>query len=186
MGRLVVLTAKKINGQVLATPRVVYVQEEGMIVTPADFRTDRGAKVTERIGNQKNVYEVYEKAIHIEAARNPATTDLYVKTHIAAALAGAGTTQGAGTAITKYLSEALTIGAGATEAFTLDAATVGKVRVILANDAANDAAKIFPASGEFINAQAVNTVLSVASPGRVHFVCVSTAGKWITADDRGK
>lgn len=185
MGRLIALTAKRINEQTLVTPRVVYVNDESIAVDHAT-KAGRLTKVTELRGNRKTIYLVYESGMKIEAARNPLSTDVLVKQQIALALAGAGTTQGTGTVLTKYFNEATTIGAGATEAFVLPAATVGKVVVFVNNDVVTDAAKVFPAVGEFIDAQAVNTVLSIAGGDRVHFACVTTAGKWITAIDRGK
>jgi hypothetical protein len=185
MGRLIALTARVMNGQTYTKPRVVYVNEELIIVEPGGSASSR-TKVTEKLTNgDKNIFEVYEKAMEVESARNPVSTDLYLKAYVASALAGAGTTQGAGTALAKYLNEALTIGAGATEAFTLPAATVGKVVVVLSNDAAGDAAKVFPAVGEFINAQAVNTVYSVPAGSRAHFVCLAT-GYWTVAEDFGQ
>lgn len=186
MGRLVALTAKKVNGNTLTRPRVVYVNEE-LIKIATKANTQGGSKVVETgPDGSRDTYEVYESAIQIEIARNPASTDLYLKKLVASALAGAGTTQGAGTVLSPlvYLNEALTIGAGATEAFVLPAATVGKVVVVLSNDATGDAAKIFPASGEFINDQAVNTVFSMPAGTRAHFVC-TVAGKWRIADDYG-
>lgn len=186
MGRIIALTAKNRNGVNFTKPRVVYLNEDLIMVTPGGESTDPTKVVEENQYGTKNTFLLYEKAMQIEVARNPATTDLYLKKLIASALAGAGTTQGAGTVLSAlvYLNEALTIGAGATEAFVLPAATVGKVVVVLSNDAAGDAAKVFPASGEFINAQAVNTVLSIASGSRKHFVCLTT-GVWTTADDYG-
>lgn len=186
MGRLIAITAKKVNGNELTKPRVVYVNED-LIKVSTKTGTQGGSKVVEEspLGT-KDTYEVYESAIQIEIARNPASTDLYLKKLVYSALAGTGTTQGAGTVLNPlgYLHEALTIGAGATEAFVLPAATVGKVVVVLSNDAAGDAAKVFPASGEFINDQAVNTVYSMAAGTRAHFVC-KVAGKWVVADDYG-
>ncbi len=186
MGRLIALTAKKINGNVLTTPRVIYVNEDLIKIDTRALSTGGSRVVEESPLGSRDTYEVYEKAIQIEVARNPATTDLYLKKLIASAIAGVGTTQGAGAVLNPlvYLNEALTIGAGATEAFVLPAATVGKVVVVLSNDAAGDAAKIFPASGESINAQADDAVLSVASGSRKHFVCL-TAGVWTVADDYG-
>lgn len=187
MGRLLALTAYSQNGQKFAKPRVVYVNEEFIKVTPAGV-TGKLTRVLEENTNtgNKDTYKVYERALHIEIARNPTATDLYLKKFVQAAIAGVGTTQGAGAVISPltYLAEALTIGAGATEAFVLPAAVVGRVVVVLSNDAAGDAAKIFPASGEYINDQAVNTVYSMAAGTRAHFVCLAT-GKWTVADDFG-
>lgn len=189
MARLIPLTAKKLDGQPFANPRVVYVQEDKLQITPPSVSTSP-TKVVENLGDGKAVksYLVYEDAAYIDVARDPtsAASSLYWKKFIQSALAGAGTTQGAGTAIlsTTYLAEALTIGAAATEAFVLPAAVVGKVVVVVNNDVAGDAAKVFPAVGEYIGTQAVNTVLSIASGARKHFVCL-VLGKWTIADDFG-
>lgn len=185
MGRLIMLTAAKQNGQSYSNPRVVYLNEENIQVIPANTSTGK-TKVIEQLGNTKTVYEVYEKATQIEIARNPASTDLYLKKLVYSALTGAGTTQGAGTALNSlgYFFETLTIGAAATEAFTLPSATVGKVVVIVNNDVSGDAAKVFPASGQYHKGQAVNTVLSIASGARKHLVCL-TAGIWTLAEDFG-
>jgi hypothetical protein len=184
MGRIIALTAQSRNGENFTKPRVVYLNEEHITIQSAT-EGGKGTKVEERNDNEINTYVVYEKAIQIEVARNPSTTDIYLKNHYNAALAGAGTTQGAGTALSRYLNEALTIGAAATEAFVLPAATVGLVRVIINNDVAGDAAKVFPAVGGFIDLQAVNTVYSIPANTRKHFVC-KVAGTWVTADDFGQ
>ena len=184
MGRIIALTGKSRNGDNFTRPRIVYVNDDAIQITGAS-KTGKGSRVTEKIQNESNVSVVYEKAIQIEAARNPSSTDPYIKNHIALALAGAGTTQGAGTPLTKYLNEALTIGAAATEAFVLPAATVGRLVVVINNDAAGDAAKVFPASGHTIDGAAVNVVYSIPANTRKHFVC-KVAGAWVTAEDFGQ
>jgi hypothetical protein len=184
MGRIIALTAKSKNGQAYSKPRVVYLQENAIKTLPSG-KTTRGTWVEETLEGRTDRYELYEKAMHIEASRNPSSSDILVKQHCSLAMTGAGTTQGAGTAISKYLSEPTTIGAGATEAFKLDAATVGKVRVIINNDASGDDAKIFPATGETINGAAANAVYSLTAGNRVHLVCL-VAGAWVVADDFGK
>ena len=184
MGRIIALTGKSRNGDNFTRPRIVYVNDDAIQITGAS-KTGKGSRVTEKIQNESNVSVVYEKAIQIEAARNPSSTDPYIKNHIALALAGAGTTQGAGTALTKYLNEALTIGAGATEAFVLPAATVGRLVVVINNDAAGDAAKVFPASGHKIDSLAINAAYSIPPNTRAHFVCL-VAGAWVTAEDFGQ
>jgi hypothetical protein len=185
MGRIIALTGKSKNGEGNFTkPRVVYVNDDAISIQGAS-KTGKGTKITEKIQNESNTYGVYEKAVQIEAARNPSTTDPYVKNHVNMALAGAGTTQGAGTALSKYLNEALTIGAAATEAFVLPVATVGMVRVVINNDVAGDAAKVFPAVGGKIDDQAINTVYSIPANTRKHFVCL-VAPNWVTAEDFGQ
>lgn len=186
MGRLIALTAKSMNGETFTKPRVVYLQEDAIVVAPPGRTSLKGTRVIEKLDGKERVFVVYEKALQIEAARNLSSSDILVKQQIALGLAGLGTTQGAGLALTKYFNETTTIGAAATEAFVLPAATVGKVIVVANNDAANDAAKLFPAVGEFIDAQAVNTVLSIAGATTKHLVCTTTAGKWVVAEDFGR
>ncbi|MEJ7644295.1 MAG: hypothetical protein WKF87_06850 [Chryseolinea sp.] len=177
MGRLVAITAKSQNGDNFVAPRVAYVSEDALGIK-GSTRTGKGSQVIDKTHR----FIVYERAVEIEAARNPSTTDIYVKSHIAVALAGAGTTQAGATPLTKYLNELLTIGAGASDAFVLPAATVGKVIVVINNDVAGDAAKIFPAVGQFHKGQAVNTSYSVPGFTRKHFVCMEL-GVWTAAVD---
>jgi hypothetical protein len=187
MGRLLALTARTINGQTPTKPRVIYVNEDHIKTkTRSKSSLGPGTRVIEKVENESNDYIVYEKGMHIEAVRDPATTDVAKKQHIELAQAGVGSIQAGAKALTKYYNEALTLGAGATDAFVLPAATKGKVLIVINNDASGDPAEIFPAVGEFINSQAVNTSLNVASGDRIHFVCPETAGKWVTAEDFGK
>jgi hypothetical protein len=190
MGRLILACAYSQNGQKFRKPRVVVLQEDAIkITTPRKLRNSASvvpqgaAKVEEILNGIINRYITYDKAFELEAQRNLSSSDIIVKQVIALGLTGAGTTQGAGTALTKYFNETTTIGAAATEAFVLPAATIGKVCWVVNNDAAGDAAKIFPASGEFIGDQAVNTVYSLPSGSRICLVCTTTAGKWVIADD---
>lgn len=188
MGRLISVTAKSKNGQVFPRPKVVYLNEDRIRVSTAVVagHTRRGTKIIEQNGNTFDTYVVFETAFQIEVQRNPSTTDLLTKQQVAAGLPGAGTTQGAGTLISKYFSEALTIGAAATEAFRLPPMVPGDVYVLVNNDVSGDQAKLFPAVGEFIEAQAVNTVYSLLTGKTIHLVCPTTAGKVIIADDFGR
>lgn len=186
MGRIIALTAYSRDGQKFARPRVVYVQEATMEVVPAS-KEGKLTRVIEKdaAGYASSTYLVYESAMQVEAARNPSSTDIYIKQQVQLALAGAGTTQGAGTALARYLSEVTTIGDGATEAATLDAATVGKVRVVINNDTVvADDLRLFPAVGHNFEGSAVNVVKSVPIGTRIHLVCL-VAGTWVVADDFG-
>jgi hypothetical protein len=185
MGRLIPLAAYSRNGQAYAKPRVVYVNEEFIKVVPGSKTTSKTKVIEALPGGELNTYVVYEKAIEIEAQRNPSTTDLIIKQQVAAGLAGAGTTQGAGTVLTKFFNEATTIGAAATEAFVMPAATAGRTVCFINNDVVADAAKIFPASGGTINGAAADAVYSQPGQQRRHFVCI-VAGAWVVADDYGK
>lgn len=186
MGRIIPLTAKSINGQNLKNPRVVYVNEDLITVEPGKDSASY-TKVIESsaiAGNDKTTYLVYEKAIHIETARNPSTTDIYLKKYVFTALAGVGSVQGGAQPLNGYLHEALTLGAGATDAFLLPAATPGKIVVVINNDVSGDNAEVFPAVGDFINQLAVNVGLNVAAGTRRHFVC-EVADYWKVAEDAG-
>jgi len=189
MGRLIALTARKHNGQYYGkigatVPRVIYVQEDNIIDHPP-VNAGKPTKVTHRLNGEVNVYEVYEKAMQIESMRNPSSSDLLVKQHLATGLTANGTNQSTTLLLSKYFNEVTTITAGSAEAGLLPAATVGLVRVIV-NNHATAAFKIFPAVGESINGQAANAVLSLAAGDRVHLTCPDAAGKWVAATDRGK
>jgi hypothetical protein len=187
MGKIIPLVGYSRNGQVYKPkPRVVYINEDFITdMRSSTSTTYPWTHIVEKLPTgTENIFRVYEKLTEIEAQRNPLTTDLIVKQVLQVGVVGAGTTQGAGTAITKYFIETTTIGAGATEAFTLDTATVGEVKCIINNDASGDAAKIFPAVGESINGAANNVVYSLPAGKRIHLVCL-VAGKWVIADDFG-
>ncbi len=164
-------------------PRITYLEDAQIVMTKLRGGSQGGSSLQYGTGGRpfSKKFRIFETPNQLEVAKNPATTNVNAQDK-ALALAGAGTTQGAGTAITKYFNECLTIGAGATEAFTLDAAVVGKVRVFVNNDAAGDQAKIFPASGEKIITKlgvdlGTNAVFSLLAAQRAHFVCLAT-GIW--------
>lgn len=126
-------------------------------------------------------FRVFETVQQIEVAKNPVATNIEAQDK-ALGLAAAGTTQGAGTLLNKYFSEITTIGAAATEAARFDAATVGKVKVVLNNDVSGDTLKMFPASGEKIITGAgvdlgTNASQDILATQRKHYVCL-TAGVW--------
>lgn len=70
----------------------------------------------------------------------------------------------------------ITTVATAADSVILPPARAGEVRVVI-NAAAANAAAVFPAVGEFINAAAVNTALSVAATKVVTFYC-GVDGTW--------
>ena len=186
MGRLLTLTAKTCDGQDYFTPRVIYAQEDTISVdTARGTGTNKTTKVTEKLSNRTRAYQVYEKAMQIEAQRNPSSTDILVKQQIKTGLAAAGATQGAGLALTAYMNEVTTGTAGSADGVVLPAATLGKVIVVI-NNHATAAIKVYPAVGEFIGTGLVNIHVSLAAGARANFVCTTTVGKWVQAIDRGQ
>jgi hypothetical protein len=84
-------------------------------------------------------------------------------------------TQAAGTPITRLTNRFITVAAGASG--TLLPSVAGYIVTVI-NDGLNNLA-VFPALGESINAQAVNTSFAVAQGTPIIFYCVS-AGNWHT------
>ena len=186
MGRLLTLTAKTCDGQDYTIPRTIYAQEDAIVIdTARGTGTNKTTKVTEKLANRTRAYQVYEKAMQIEAQRNPASTDILVKQQIKTGLSAAGATQGAALALTAYMSEVTTATAGSADGVVLPAATLGKTMVVI-NNAATAPVKVYPAVGEFIGSALVNVSVSIAAGSRASFVCTTTAGKWIQAIDRGQ
>lgn len=181
------LTARKVPHEgatnLLTTPKVIRVEEDGAEII-AKF-TAAGAEdgsvfksgVLGGRGARKEFW-VAETPQQIEVSKNPSAANLQAQDK-ELSISALGTTQGAGAPVTKYFSEVDDIANGATEAATLDAATVGKTRVVLNNDAAvADILKLFPASGENFSGKADDAVQDVKSLGRIHLYC-NVAGTWI-------
>jgi len=89
-------------------------------------------------------------------------------------------TQGAGTSITKKMTEFSTV-ANPGDAATLDAAVQGRIRIVI-NDGA-ETLQLFPASGDAIDQGAANTSISVA-PGSVVIFHAKDATTWHTTGNR--
>lgn len=125
-------------------------------------------------------FRVMETVFQIEVAKNPISTNIEAQDKTLS-ITAAGTAQGTATALTKYFNEVTTATAGATEGVRLDAATVGKVRVVLNNDAA-DTVKVYPATSEKIINSAgtdlgANAAQDLVVGARKHYVCL-VAGVW--------
>ena len=90
------------------------------------------------------------------------------------ALAGGGQ---AGTAhvLTERFNRVTTVGTAA-DSVKLPLAVPG-VDVFVVNAAAANSMNVFPQTGQYINALAVNTALAVAANKSVHFVCIAP-GIW--------
>lgn len=194
MGKVIALVAKQrftnsVMGanatKVYTSPEVVYINEDLMEVQPA-YKLNGLTTVTEidRAGGY-NIYQVFQKPDEIEAQRNPATTDIMIKQVLQLALAGVGTTI-ASTLILKYLNEALTLGAGATDAGRLPTWVLNKVICTINNDASGDPFKIFPnLAGDQIDALGAGNAYSLAAGARVFHVAIA-GNKWVTAVDKGR
>lgn len=179
------LTAKRISPAKadLTQPKLIYL-EDAQIVMSKVYNGTKGGGATVQYGTGGRPFskkiKVYETPSQIEVAKNPASTNIQAQDKTLG-VTPAGTVQG-GTAVTKYFTEVTTIGAGATDAVTLDAATVNKVRVLLDNDVSGDPLKIFPAVGEKIINKAgvdlgVNAALTIAAGQRTHLAC-DVVGVW--------
>lgn len=183
--RVVFLTASKTSqGQAFTKPRVVSLMENDFDrIIPGTVNKLSAVKLMKSgTGEPGETHIVYEAPTEIEAARNPASTDIYLKAKIKVGLTAVGTVQGGLQLTTGYINELTTVTTGSAEAVTLPAATVGKVVVIINNGAG--IAQPFPTTGEFIDSGLVNAVGGAIPSGtRRHFVCPTTAGKWVTADD---
>lgn len=91
-----------------------------------------------------------------------------------------GTNQGNAALITATApGNVLATGADATKGIRLPAATIGKVYNIKNSDAANAVLKVYPATGETINALAADAAISMAAKTSATFMCV-VAGAWLT------
>lgn len=83
--------------------------------------------------------------------------------------------QASATALPSAINRVTTVGTGA-DSVKLPAARAG-MRIVVINAAAANAMNVFPQTGEFINALAVNTALSVVANRTVMFVC-AVNGTW--------
>ncbi len=89
------------------------------------------------------------------------------------AFAGGG--QGSATLLSKPISRVTTVATGG-DSVLLPAATAGK-KIVVINAAAANAMDVFPQSGEFVNALAVNVAISVAANKVIVFYC-AVDGTW--------
>ena len=97
-----------------------------------------------------------------------------------AALAAAGSAQGdAGAIVSASGAFIHATGADATKGIILPAATAGQIFIIKNSDAANAVLKVYPATGDAINALAANAALSMAAKTSALFVALDTT-TWYT------
>lgn len=180
MGRLIALTATKIGAEVLSTPRVVYVNDSFIIVTPGQ---NGFTKVVESDNGRTKTFLVLESALEIEAARNPSSTDIYLRGKINTELTATGANQGAALALTKYLNEVDDGTATSADGVKLVAAVKGVVQVVINN--ATFALDVWPNTGDSIGSGAANAGTTLAAGKRAHYVCLAN-GKWTLAEDFGQ
>lgn len=175
MGNIVQLTAYKVGPRDKnhATPRIIALHEEDLtpdnqIISKTKSGT-YGSVLKIRRGALK--FEVFETALQIDSQMNPTKAGADANTAVAAA----GGTQGAATALTKYHNVVTSATAGTAEGVGLGAATVGKVRRVINTTAVT--VKVYPATGEKIDALAANAAFNVLAGETYHFSC-QTAGAW--------
>ncbi len=175
---VIALTVLEKDGVALPAPRIRYFPFDML----QDFDVDVNIGTKIQIAGER--VRVAETPLEIEALANIASTDLFVVPVLAAGLTGNLAVQATGTAIAKTVVEFDTVTGTTEEAGTLDAATVGKVRHVINNDA-NVALLVFPAVGDFIGALAVNISYPVPFGTRVTFYC-AVADNWIVVVDNGQ
>ena len=144
-----------------------------------DVSTSQGNQM--RIAGERKT--IAEHPLDLEALADQESVDPFIVQRRDIDLQANLAVQATGLAITKFLSEFTTVTGTTDEAATLDAATVGKVRVVINNDANTDLL-LFPAVGEFHNGVAVNLSIDVGFGERVTLYC-KTAGTWLLVPDNG-
>lgn len=132
------------------------------------FRNPNTGKLTTRTG----VAPDFEQAVTFSGG-----TDFSVNVE---AVAAAGSAQGDATAITET-GPAFIHGTGAdgTKGIILPAAAAGRILFIKNSDAANAVLKVYPASGDAINALAGDVAISMAAKTSAVFVALD-ATTWYT------
>lgn len=190
--RVVFLTADKSGqGQAFSKPRVISVMEETITevipASPSSVNPKRTMVKVKGAGNQGAGtpganHLVFESPQEVEAARNPASTDIFLKAKVKAGLSAAGnSSQGSATALVGYINELTTVTTGSADSVKLPAATVGKVVVIINNGAG--IAQVYPATGETIDGAAANAAGTPIASGTRQTLACRVLGAWITADD---
>jgi hypothetical protein len=175
---LVRLTAKRIGSQVAdnTTPKIFNCQSTDI---EKIFASGSGGVIKLK-GASKNsglVVETFENVEQIGVAIDSASTRSLDKD---LSVSAAGSAQGAGFAVVRYLNVVDAATDTSAEALDLPAATVDKVTVLV-NDTAV-ALEVFPASTETINGAAADAVYDQAAFSTVHYAC-KVAGAWVIAQD---
>lgn len=175
------LVAISHNGNVFGKPRVVSVDDEHIKVTPATRA--KKTKVIETVGTTVNTYVVYDSVSEMHAQSlivRGQQANIEGLNYISLGLDAAGATAAAATDVTEYFSEFDTSVATSADGVQLDAATVGKVRIVLNNSAV--ALEMWPQTGENFLGSADDAAVAQAGKSRKHYFC-RTATTWEVADD---
>lgn len=118
-----------------------------------------------------------DKYVRVRLADGPTTNSL--PNFPPASVAAAGSTQGDATAIAATVGFAFCTGADATKGVKLPDAVAGKAIIVKNSDAANAILKVYPATGDAINALAANASLNMAAKTSALLVCLD-ATTWYT------
>ena len=175
------LVALKANGQTFDKPRVVAVDDEHITMAPAT--KSKKTRVVETIGNTRRTYVVYDSISEIQAQQlvvRGQQANISGLNYIDLGKDAAGANAATATDITEYYSEFDTSVATSADGAQLDAATVGKVRVVVNNSAV--ALEMWPQTGENFLGSADDAAVAQAGKSRIHYFC-RTATVWEVADD---
>jgi hypothetical protein len=140
-----------------------------LFVTKGYFISKEGAT---RFVQEGNYLHILEDADQLKVAENPDSEYALDKD---LAVAAAGGTQGAATALTKYFNKVTSSTAGTADGVIFPAALIDKVLVVHNTSAAT--VKAYPAVGETIDDIAANAPFSVAAGTMVYFASLED-GKW--------
>lgn len=182
MSVIAIVTARRISpnkGVDLAVPKI-YNFDTAQLARQMT-NTKRGGCVIKLLDSaRKSVkVEIYENLDRLNVACDPNATNNPQISDLNLAVAAAGTTQGAGTAIIRYLNRVTSATAASAEAVTLPVApAVGDVYVIV--NAATAIVKVFPGVGGTINGGSANASVNLAIAARAHYVCTALL-TWVTA-----
>jgi hypothetical protein len=119
--------------------------------------------------------QVFETPEQINALFDPTTSGA----DAALAVTGAGTTQGTATLLVRFYNMITAAVATVSDGVRLPPATVGAIYVVNNQGATAAILKVYPATGEKINALAANINDSIAIGKMVSYCCL-TAGIWRT------
>jgi len=147
------------------TPRVRYFDERFIKIIGGEGNDTVIQYTPEKT---KQTMTVAESAAQVMALINGPRDTRFVSIQT---LSANGTTQGSGTLVTSFLARVTTASAGNT-AVTLPKATVLDVTYTVINASGIDIL-VFPAVGDGINQQAVNTSITVTSGSQATFIITS-------------
>lgn len=150
--------------------------------TPNTGDAASGAATTTSTGNTwlgVAVADAGSGVTYVRVALCTPPTSSIIPTFTPEAVAAAGSVQGDATSIGATTGFAHCTGADATKGVKLPAASAGKTVIVKNSDAANAVLKVYPASGDAINALSANAALSMAAKTSAVFVALD-ATTWYT------